>query len=124
MRRDATHAWIHGECHFDHLVECGLVSRCAQRARVFLAVYAFERGIGVQHATAPWAEHVPRQLEQTESRAVKKRANGTFLVKTVAGRKLQDIDAAEIAVRGFYGVALDGGRDSGVSRLPQDREQA
>ena len=72
----------------------------------------------------PGTKDVPGQLEQTESRAVKKRADGTLLVKTVACRKIQNIDAAELAVRRPLHVLLDGGRDSGVSRLPQGREQS
>ena len=99
VRLDAAHARIHGERHLDHLVERGLVTRCAQRARVFLTAYAFERGVRVQHAAAAGAKHVPRQLEQPESRAMQKCADGTLLVDAVACREIQDVDAAELAVR-------------------------
>src|SRR6185437_3809854 len=101
----------------------GLVTRCAQRAGVFVMAHAFERGIRVQHAAAAGAEHVPRQLEQPESRAMKKCADGALLVDTVACREVQHIDATELAVRRPLDVLLDGGGSNRVGRLPEDLEQ-
>src|SRR5579862_709272 len=123
MRRDPTHARVYGENDLDHLVERGLVTRCAQRTRVFLAVHALERRVRVQHPTAAGAEDVPRQLEQSESRRMEKSANHTLLVEVAACREIQDIDAAKIAVRCLLYVLVDGSRNRGVGGLPQDREQ-
>ena len=55
---------------------------------------------------------------------MQERADGALLVKTMAGREIQDIDAAELAVRRLAYVPLDGGGNRGVGRLPQGREQS
>ena len=66
VRRDPAHARADGEGDFDHLVERRLVAGGAQRAVIFVLVHGLERRVGVEHAAAARAEHVPRHFEQAE----------------------------------------------------------
>jgi hypothetical protein len=84
-------------------------------------MHGLQRRIGIEHAAAPWTEHVPRHFEETELGSMQERADRLLFVEAVTPRKIKDIEAAEIAVRARKDA--DGAAASGC-RLAQEIEQA
>jgi len=66
---------------------------------------------GVEHATATGAQDIPAQFKQPEPRSVQKAADGLFLVESVLGGEVQDVDAAQFPVSTVADYRLDGGDD-------------
>jgi hypothetical protein len=120
---DPAHARGNGERHLHHLVQRGLVTGGAQRAAVGLLAHGLERGVGVQHASAARAEHVPRHLEQTEAGGVQEAADHPVLVEAVLPGEVEDVDAVELEVLALGDEALDGRRHLGIGGPPQHVEE-
>ena len=123
VRRDPAHARAHGEAHLDHVVERRLVVEVAERAIVFVGTHALERGVGVEHAAAARAQHVPRHVEQADLRGVQERRDRPLFVEAFAPGEVEHVDASELSIRRIADQPLDGGHAIGVGRLLQDREQ-
>ena len=123
VRRDPAHARAYREADLDHVVERRLVVEVAERTIVFAGTHALERGVGVQHAAAARAQHVPRHVEQADLRGVQERRDRPLFVEAFAPGEIEHVDATELSIRRIPDQPLDGGHAGGVGRLLQDREQ-
>jgi len=119
VRCDPSHAPTHRERHLNHLVERRLVSGCAHRAVVLVAVDALKGCAGIKHAAAAGAQNVPRQLENPEPRGMQERRDCTFLVEADFGREVDHIDTAQNVIRGVLHQLFDRRGSVGIGRLPQ-----
>ena len=123
VRRDPAHARADGEGDLDHLVERGLVAAGAERAVVILFVHGAELLVGVEHAAAAGAQHVPAQFEQAEPRGVQEAADGLFLVEPALFGKVQHVDAAQRPILAVADQRFDRGGDLGIGGIAERAEQ-
>ena len=123
VRRDFPRARRDGERHLHHLVEIRLVAGGAERAGVVLAVHRFQRLRSVEHAAAAGAEHVPRELEQSQPRRMQEGRDHALLIEPAGGRKVEHVEPAQRRVRGLVDEPFDRRRRRRIRRLPQHREQ-
>jgi hypothetical protein len=68
------------------------------------------------------AEHIPRQLEQSDPRCMQKRCNWMLLVQAGIRREIQNIDSTELAIGGLSDEQLNSVSDIPVRRLPENIE--
>ena len=122
VRRYPAHPGIDRERHLDHLIERGLVAGGAEGAAVLAPVHGLQRCSRVEHAAAARAQYVPGQLEDAKPRGMQERRDYRLGLRAPSGGEIQHVDAAELAIGALTDQSLDGGRDSGIGRLPQGRE--
>ncbi len=122
VRRDPADPPAEREGHLDHVVESRRIPLGAERADIFVAIDGLERGARVEHSAAARAQHIPRQFENAEPRGMQKGRDDTLVIESLPCREIDQVDAAQLAVRGLGYKTLDRRHRFGVDRLPQDRE--
>jgi hypothetical protein len=98
VSRDLARAWIDREGDLDHLVESRFIGGRTQRAIILVVIEGLEGRAGLQHSAAAGAQHIPRQVEQTEARGVQKRGDGLFVIEPMHGGEIEDVDPAQRAI--------------------------
>jgi hypothetical protein len=86
-------------------------------------VHGLESLRGVEHPAAARAQHVPGHFEQPQPRGVQETADRLFLVESMLGGEVQDIDAAQFPVAAVADHRFDRADDILVSRTAQRIEQ-
>ena len=122
MRGDPADPRTDGEGDVDHLVERRFVGIGAERADIFVPLDGLQRRVGVEHAAAARAKHVPGYVEHADARRMQEGRDRAFLVEAVPGRKRQRIDAAKLMVLAFGDKPLDCVDHATVGGLPQQRK--
>jgi hypothetical protein len=73
-------------------------------------------------AAAAGAQHVPGQLEQPETRGMQEHRDGVLDVDPGLGGEIEDVDAAERAVRPVLHQPLHRRHGLAVGQLPEGRK--
>ncbi len=81
----------------------------------------FQRGVGIQHAAAARAQHVPGKIEQPHPRRMEEAGNHPLFVEPGALRKIQHVDTVKLVVFALIDQPSDGIGDRGVGGLLQYR---
>ena len=123
VRRDPPHARIHREAHLDHVVERRLVVEIAEGAVILLGAHALERRIGVEHAAAARAEHVPRHVQKADLAGLQERRDRPLFVEPFVAGKVEHVDARQLAIGRIAHKSFKRGDTIGISRLPQNCKQ-
>src|SRR5262249_58814286 len=89
---------------------------------VLLLLYTLQCRARIEHTSTTWAQHIPGQLEYAEPCSVQKGGDRMLLIDPGLGREIEDVDAAQIAIRGVPHELLYRGRGGRIDRLPQDRK--
>ena len=98
MRRDAPDPRADREGDLDLLVDGGFIAAGAQPAMIVVVTQRFQRAMGIEHAAAAGAQHVPGQVEQAEPRGMEKAGDHPLFVEPGALGKIQHIDPVELVV--------------------------
>src|SRR5262249_19897747 len=112
-----------GEAHLDDIVERGFARDGAERAIVFVGAHGLERGVGVKHAAAAGAKHVPRHVEKPDLRGMQEGRDRPLLVETFAAGEGGHRGAGGAPRRRRARPPLARRRAVGVSRLAQEGEE-
>ncbi len=123
VRRDPPHARVHREAHLDHVVERRLVVEIAEGAIVLVGTHALQRRVGVQHAAAARAQHVPRHVQKADLASLQERGNRPLFVERLAVGKVEHVDARQPAVGRIAHQSFKCCDTIGISRLPQQCKQ-
>ena len=119
MRRDAPDPGADREGNLDLLVDRGFIAAGAQPAMIVVVTQRFQRAVGIEHAAAAGAEHVPGQIEQAEPRGMEKAGNHPLFVEAGALREIQHIDPVEFVVLAVLDQPHDGIGDRRIGGLLQ-----
>ena len=107
MRRNAPDHGTDGEGDLDLFVDGSLVATGAQAAVIILFAQRFQRGMGIEHAAATGAQHVPGQVEQPEPGRMQETRDHLFFVEPGPLRKIQQVDAVEFVVLALVDQAAE-----------------
>jgi hypothetical protein len=117
VRGNAADARVHGKAHFDHVIERRLIVDVAECTMIFLRAHALQRGVGVQHAAAARAQHVPRHVEQADPCGVQEGRDRALFLEPFASREVEHVDAAQPAIGRLADEPLDRRHASSIGRL-------
>ncbi len=98
MRRDAADPRADGEGNLDLFVDGSFIAAGAQPAMIVILAQRFQRTVGIEHAAAAGAEHVPVEVEQTEPGGMEKAGDHALFIEAGALREIQHVDPVELMV--------------------------
>ena len=98
MRRDAPDPGADREGNLDLFVDGGFIAAGAQPAMIVIMTQRFQRAVGIEHAAAAGAEHVPGEVEQAEPGGMEKAGDHALFVEPGALGEIQHIDPVELVV--------------------------